>query len=229
MSILQEIWQGFDFSSLFQLLERIVPALFCITLHEVSHGLCAYLLGDTTAKDRGRLTLNPIRHIDIIGLLMMVVFRVGWAKPVPINMYRFKNPKRGMAVTALAGPLCNLLITIVFLFLYGALYLPLYNTTAGSFVLEMLMLTAYMSLGLCLFNLIPFPPLDGSKIVFSLLDNRSYGKLMRYEQYFGILFFALFASGVLSAPLSSAIRFAFDKLMVIAQSSFELVGMMFYR
>ena len=110
MSALSEIWNNLDWTVLLQLALRVVPALLCITLHELSHGAVAYMLGDTTARDAGRLTLNPIRHIDPMGLLMMVIFRVGWAKPVPVNMFRFRDPKRGMAVTALAGPVSHLLI-----------------------------------------------------------------------------------------------------------------------
>ena len=98
-----------------------MPSLLCITLHELSHGLVAYRLGDPTAKNAGRLTLNPLKHLDPIGLLMMMTVHVGWAKPVPVNMFRFKNPKRGMAITALAGPVSNVLIAIVFLALYGVL------------------------------------------------------------------------------------------------------------
>ena len=113
----------------------MVPALICITLHELSHGLAAYSLGDDTAKRAGRLSLNPLRHLDPMGMLMMVVFRFGWAKPVPVNMYRFKDPKRGMAITALAGPVSNILISLVFLFLYGALYLPLRGKAAGEYLL----------------------------------------------------------------------------------------------
>ena len=103
MSDFVNIWKNLDWSVPVQIVVNILPSLLCITLHELSHGYVAYRLGDTTAKDAGRLTLNPIKHIDVMGLLMMVVFRFGWAKPVPVNMYRFKNPKKGMAVTALAG------------------------------------------------------------------------------------------------------------------------------
>ena len=113
------MWDGWDFSYLLSILLGVIPSLICITLHELSHGYVAYRLGDDTAKQAGRLTLNPLKHLDPVGLLMMLVFRVGWAKPVPVNMYRFKNPKRGMAVTALAGPVSNILITLVFLLLYG--------------------------------------------------------------------------------------------------------------
>ena len=163
MNALADIWNNLDWSVPAQLLLRVVPALLCITLHELSHGFTAYLLGDTTARDAGRLTLNPVRHIDPMGLLMMIVFRVGWAKPVPVNMYRFRDPKGGMALTALAGPVSNLIICVVFLFLYGVCYTPLYVTARlgdfGRTLMEMFYLTAYISLGMGLFNLLPVPPL----------------------------------------------------------------------
>ena len=109
---MKEIMAGFDFSYLLGILLGVIPSLVCITLHELAHGLTAWRLGDDTAKNAGRLTLNPLKHLDPIGLLMMLTVRFGWAKPVPVNMFRFRNPKRGMALTALAGPMCNFLITI---------------------------------------------------------------------------------------------------------------------
>ena len=127
MNTLQSIWYGLDWSYLLNIVLSVVPALLCITFHEVSHGWVAYRLGDPTAKNAGRLTLNPLKHIDMMGLLMMVVFKFGWAKPVPVNMMRFRNPKRGMALTALAGPASNVLLALVFLFLYGLLYRALYS------------------------------------------------------------------------------------------------------
>ena len=127
MNTLQSIWNGLDWSYLLNIVLSVVPSLLCITFHEVSHGYVAYRLGDTTAKDAGRLTLNPLKHIDPMGLLMMVVFKFGWAKPVPVNMMRFRSPKRGMALTALAGPVSNVLLALVFLFLYGLLYRALYS------------------------------------------------------------------------------------------------------
>ena len=186
ISGLRTIWDGLDFSYLLGILLGLIPSLICITLHELSHGLAAYRLGDDTAKRAGRLTLNPLKHLDPMGMLMMLVFRFGWAKPVPVNMYRFQNPKRGMALTALAGPASNVVITLVFLLLYGALYIPLQGSAAGGYILQMLELTAYISLGFALFNLIPIPPLDGSKVAFSLMSDRAYAKLMRYERYGGI-------------------------------------------
>ena len=213
-----------NWSVLTNMILGVVPALFCITLHELSHGYVAFLLGDTTARDAGRLTLNPVRHIDPMGLVMMVVFRFGWAKPVPVNMYRFRNPKRGMALTALAGPGANLLIGVVFLFVYGLLYYPIYVQGVKKlfWVLDMVKTTAWMSLALMVFNLLPISPLDGSKVLYSFLPDRSYAMLMHYERYGMILLFALVATGVLGSPLSTAVEWVFGKLFFIAEGGFRL-------
>ncbi len=223
-STLQSIWNGFDFSYLLEIVLGIIPSLLCITLHELAHGYTAWRLGDDTAKNAGRLTLNPLAHLDPIGLLMMLVFHFGWAKPVPVNMRNFKHPKQGMAVTALAGPACNLLITLVFLVLYGLLFRPLSNAGFGNTVLELLMLTSYMSLGLCLFNLLPVPPLDGSKVLFSLLPDSAYWKLMRVERYGSLLLLLLVWSGILGKPFSRLIQTAFSHLFPIAEAVFHLVN-----
>ena len=224
MNAVANIWNNLDWSVLTGIILRVVPALLCITLHELSHGYVAYLLGDTTAKDAGRLTLNPIRHLDPMGLVMMVVFRFGWAKPVPVNMYRFRDPKRGMALTALAGPGANLVIGVVFLFLYGVLYYPIYVRGARSllWVLEMVETTAWLSLAMMVFNLIPISPLDGSKVAYSFLSDHAYAMLMRYERYGMIALFALVWSGILGSPLSTATEWVYDKLFVVAKGGFKL-------
>lgn len=225
---LKTIWDGFDFTNLLDILLSVVPALICITLHELSHGYVAYRLGDDTAKRAGRLTLNPIKHLDIMGLIMMVIFRVGWAKPVPVNMYKFKNPKRGMAITALAGPVSNILIAVVFLFLYGLLLIPLSAGAVGQYLLRMMKLTAYISVGLGIFNLIPVPPLDGLKVLFSLMSDESYYKLMRYERYGTIAMVLLVATGILGRPLSAAIQWLYTALIPVAQWACALVFKLFY-
>ena len=229
ISAVKSIWEGFDFSYILSIIQSLIPALVCITLHELSHGYTAYLLGDDTAKSRGRLTLNPIKHMDVMGLLMMLVFHVGWAKPVPVNMYKFKNPKRGMALTALAGPMSNIVIAVVFMFVSGLLYIPLYSSGVGYFFLGMLQLTAYISVGLGLFNLIPIPPLDGSKVLFSLMSDEKYYKLMRYERYGGILMLILVASGVIGRPLSSLISKTIYAFTPVAQFGMTLVYNLFYK
>lgn len=223
ISALQSVWEGFDFTYIISILMGLLPALICITLHELSHGYVAWRLGDDTAKNMGRLTLNPLKHLDVMGVLMMMVFHVGWAKPVPINMYKFKNPKRGMAISSIAGPACNLLISIIFLFLYGVAFATLGPVGIGSYLLQMLELTAYMSLSLCIFNLIPIPPLDGSKILFSLMSDEKYYKLMRYERYGMIIMLLLVATGLLGKPLSAAIGFVYGKLFAVAQFGCDLI------
>ena len=221
MSTIHTIWNGLDWSYLTDILLSIIPALICITLHELAHGVVANWLGDSTAKDAGRLTLNPIKHLDPMGLVMMVVFRFGWAKPVPVNMYRFKNPRRGMAVTAVAGPLMNVLIAVVFLFLYGLLFRTL---DGEGFVLEMIYLTAYISLSFAIFNILPISPLDGSKVLGAVLPDRQYDMLMRYERYGMLILLALVATGVLGRPLSTVTQTAFDKLFIFAEWGYELIG-----
>ncbi len=225
MHILQSIWRGLDWSVLTNLLLSVVPALICITLHELAHGYVAYRLGDDTAKRAGRLTLNPLRHIDIMGLLMMIVFKFGWAKPVPVNMWKFKNPKKGMAITAAAGPIANLLIALVFLFLYGFLFALLHRPDRSlNWLLEMLYITAYLSIALAIFNIIPIPPLDGSKVLFSCISDRSYTKLMYYERYGMIilLVLVLLLSRTSLDPLSRAAYWVMDKLFFAANWGFGL-------
>ena len=229
ISDLEIIKNGFDFSYLLGILRSVIPSLICITLHELSHGLVAYRLGDDTAKRAGRLTLNPLKHLDPIGLLMMVTVHFGYAKPVPVNMNKFKNPKRDMAITALAGPASNVLITLVCLLLYGLLYLPLQGGSVGEFVLDMLDLTAYISIGYAIFNILPVPPLDGSKVLFSVLDEENYRTLMRYERYGGLVLMLLVWSGVLGTPLSAAIRWVYLHLLPLAQGACNLVFKLFYQ
>ena len=231
ISALQSIWNGFDFSYILSILLGLIPALVCITLHELSHGFVAYKLGDNTAKDRGRLTLNPLKHLDVMGLLMLLVFHVGWAKPVPVNMYNFKNPKRGMALTALAGPVSNFLITLVFMFLFGFAYTIVlaHYSEPGYYLLQMLQLTAYISLGLGMFNLIPIPPLDGSKVLLSVISDSSYQKLMRYERYGMILMILLVSTGVIGKPLSAAIEYIYNLLIPLAQWGADLSYILFFK
>lgn len=167
----------------------IIPAaLIAIIFHELSHGFVAYLFGDRTAKERGRLSLNPLRHIDVLGLLSMIVFGFGWAKPVPVNPYYFKNKKLGMVLVSIAGPLSNMIMAFISL-LVARLVLTFFvpSTTfwiyAEMLICEFLYCFAVLNIGLAVFNLIPIPPLDGSKILFSVLPRSAYGFLLQYERY----------------------------------------------
>ena len=192
-----------QFDGVWQTAVLVAASLLCITFHETCPGLVAYWLGDPTAKRAGRLTLNPLRHVDIGGLLMMALFRFGWAKPVPVDMRYFKKPKQGMALTALAGPVSNFVLALLALLCarlvyhqYGALW---------DFIFDLLLTTAYLSIGLGLFNLIPISPLDGSKVLFAFLPDSAYEKLMRYEKYGMIALLILVWLGVGDNVLSTAI------------------------
>jgi len=220
--------ESFDFSNLLNILLTLFASLICITLHELSHGYVAYRLGDNTAKQMGRLTLNPVKHIDLMGLIMMIVFQVGWAKPVPVNMQNFKNPKNGMAITAMAGPLSNIIITIVALFLYGLLIIPLSAFDAGYHILHLLELTAYISLGFAIFNLIPLPPLDGAKMIYSALKDEHYNKLLNYEGYGSIILIVLVLTGMLGWPVAVVRQLIYNDMVNIAQWACDLVVMLFY-
>ena len=221
------ILRNLDWSVMTDMILSVIPALICITLHELSHGFVAYKLGDNTAKYMGRLTLNPIKHIDVKGLISMVVFKFGWAKPVPVNMYNFKNPKKGMAICALAGPVSIKFIACVFLFLYGLLFIPLQDVRWGITVLEIIYTTAYLSVALAVFNIIPVPPLDGSKVLFSFISDSLYEKLMRYERYGMIILLALLAFDILSVPLGIATNFLLDKMFIVAEWTFKLSQLIF--
>ena len=211
MNYLENLWNALDFSSLRETLLRVAAVLLCLVLHETCHGIAAYCLGDPTAKCEHRLSLNPLRHIDWVGLLAMVLTGVGWAKPVPVNPNYFKHPRRGMAITALVGPVSNLLLALVLLF--GAKLLYVRALATGEFSqlwFSFLLNTAMLSIGLGVFNLIPIPPLDGSKVLAVLLPDRQYQWLMRYERFGMLVLMALVLFGSLSNVLSPAIGWVFD-------------------
>lgn len=229
ISILQDIMQGFDFQPLLAILLSLIPSLFSITVHECCHGLAALAFGDDTAKRSGRLSLNPLRHADWIGLAMMAVFHVGWAKPVPVNMYRMRHPKRDMALTALAGPVSNFLLAFVFMLAYGALYIPLSNNSAGSYFLELFVIGGQINVGLAVFNFLPIPPLDGSKILFSVMNDTAYRKLMQYERYGFLLLVLLVSTGILGTPLSRIISAIMKHVYIpVAQWACRVVLHIFY-
>ncbi len=178
----QTFWEQFDWAGLLSAVFRVLGVLVCLTVHETCHGLAALALGDPTAKRMRRLSLNPLHHIDWLGLASMFLCGFGWAKPVPVDMRYFKRPKAGMAVTALAGPVSNFLLAMLLLF-FASLTARLAAGEGAALLYGFLVNTALLSVGLGLFNLVPIPPLDGSKVLFALLPERAYYTLMRYERY----------------------------------------------
>lgn len=181
--------------------------IFCVLpIHELAHAWVAHLCGDDTAKWYGRLTFNPLSHIDWFGAASILLFGFGWAKPVPVNQRNFKNPKLGMALVGLAGPLANLISGFVLLAI-ACLFLRL----ASSFILfTFFYVAAQISISLAVFNLIPVPPLDGSKILFAFLPDRFYYKIIQYERYIYYAVLFLMATGAFSKPVGIGTSYILD-------------------
>ncbi len=218
---------NFDFVQLGLLMLSAAATLVCLTAHELCHGLAAYLLGDPTAKRSGRLTLNPLAHLDWMGFGLMLVAHVGWAKPVPVDVRHFKKPKRDMALTAAAGPLSNFLLALLSLLL-GTLLLSLDARWSGmAWVILFLCYVAVLSVGLGLFNLIPIPPLDGSKLLFSVLPDRAYYSYLRYERYLLFLVLALAWFGFFSGPLSGLMGWVLRHMCTLTRFPFAYISFYF--
>lgn len=195
-------------------IQRFIVLFTAITVHECAHGLVAYKLGDPTAKNAGRLTLNPLSHLDPIGALCMVIFGFGWAKPVPINPFYFRNRKRDTALVSLAGPAANIVLAFASTIIYVPFYLFVYKyklfNAAAYFILGTLQSLVSLNIGFAVFNLIPFPPLDGSKILGALLPSSTYMKLLEYERFGFPVLIILSATGVLGRILGIIINPVYD-------------------
>ena len=203
---LQNLFHALDFTSLGSAALRAAAVLLCLSVHETCHGLAALVLGDPTAKARHRLSLNPLRHIDWLGLAMMFVAGFGWAKPVPVNPNYFKKPKQGMAVTALAGPASNFLLALLAMLISRLVYLYAPYNPVWQTVFDFCLYTvAPLSIGLGLFNLLPLPPLDGSKVLAMFLPDRAYAVWMRYERYGMLVLLVLSFADIGSSFISNAI------------------------
>ena len=217
-----------DFEYLLATLIVAAAAILCITIHETCHGLMALALGDDTAKRNKRLSLNPLRHIDLMGLVMIVLVRFGWAKPVPVDPRRFRRPKVGMMLTAFAGPVSNILLALVARILWYVwfVFVPFERKLDTGFLYYIryfLECVAVISAGLAVFNLFPVPPLDGSKILFAILPDRWYMSLMRYERYGMLVLVALLVSGVLDTSLLFLRSALIDGLDAMVQPLFYYV------
>jgi len=206
-------------------LERLIMLLplmvIALPVHELAHGYVAYKLGDPTAKDAGRLTLNPLKHLDPFGLIMMVVAGVGWAKPVPVNSGYFKNRKAGMILVSIAGPLSNLVLAFIFKLLWGlvgkliTIGAIVISTAAMdtfiSYLIDFFYIFVSINISLAIFNLIPVPPLDGSRLISAFVPEESYYRFARYEQYIGLAFIIL-VTVLPSNTFSSFIHFFADPI-----------------
>lgn len=193
------------------LLSALIVIFVSTPIHEFAHAFAAVKLGDPTPKYRGRKTINPFAHIDYIGSLLIVLFGFGWAKPVEVNSRNFNNPKRDMAITAFAGPLSNVILGFIGYLILKLLFLNfafeiVYSRSFAYYVYRFLNYFVQINISLAVFNLIPIPPLDGSKILAAFLPNRTYYMLMQYERYFPYILILLVVTDVLNTP----INFLFD-------------------
>ncbi len=204
------------------LLVRVFTVFCILPIHEYAHALTAVNLGDDTPRLQGRLSMNPLAHLDIFGSLMILLCGFGYAKPVSINPRNFKNPKAGMALTALAGPGSNILLSVIFAVLANCA--NIWNANTGSTVawvtVVFCMYAALINISLALFNLIPVPPLDGSRILNVVLPPKYYFGIMKYERYIMIGLFVLMVTGIFSRPFGALC----DIVMTLI---FRLVGIPF--
>lgn len=212
---------------LISLLLVLPIVLLSLSLHETAHGFAAWRLGDPTARNLGRLSLNPLRHLNPLGTLCMLLTGFGWANPVPINSRYFKKPRRDLVLTSLAGPLSNLLLSLIFLLLlrfvgFGLLAPHVYATrmtyNIAYFTVLFLYYGVQLNVTLAIFNLLPLPPLDGSRILFLLLPPRIYYKILPYERYITLAILLLLVLG----PLSYLVQLLTGLVM---RGLFALVGM----
>ena len=201
-------------SAVVYIISALAVIFLTMPIHEFAHGFAAVKLGDNTPKWQGRLTLNPLAHIDYIGAMCILLFGFGWAKPVQVNHLNFKNPKRDMALTALAGPVSNILMALVFNIIAYAIWLTVGAPEGIGFYLFLFCdFVVQINVSLAVFNLIPIPPLDGSRILTAVLPDRTYYKIMQYERYIYLGFLLLLFTNVLDKPimfLSNAIMGLLD-------------------
>ncbi len=224
--LFQILHGNFDFASIVaEILAVLLIVFLILPFHEWAHAFTASLLGDKSIKYRGRLSLNPLSHIDPMGALCLLLFGFGWAKPVPVDPRNFKNPKLGMAVTAIMGPVANLIAALVGLLVFNALFyfnIGFLLTDIGGFVRTFLNFYISCNIGLAVFNLIPIPPLDGSKVLFLFLPDKAVDFFYRYQQIFFVVIFVLLYVGVLSPILNFATNGIFEGLNWLANLPFRL-------
>ena len=228
MGALTGLLHHMDWQSMLLFLMSAVACLICLTVHELSHGWMAWQLGDPTAKVNGRLTLNPLAHIDWVGLFLLLTVGVGWARPVPVDMRNFRRPKEGMAMTALAGPVSNFLLALVCVALGGFVLRGGMKEAWSAYLLLFLCQMAVLNVGLGVFNLIPIPPLDGSRVVSAFLPDRAYRWLMQRERFLIVAVVLLAWSGLLGGPLEGAIAWVMKALCKVTGFPFAIMEFYFF-
>lgn len=207
----------FSKEGLISFLYTLPALLFCLSVHEFAHAYTAYKLGDRTQKAMGRLTLNPFSHIDIVGFICIALFGFGWGKPVMIDDRNFKNKAAGNALTAFAGPFSNIIMAILFtiilkILLITGVILPTINSVVGSIILNMLILTIQFNVVFAIFNLIPIPPFDGSRILYFFLPAKGREYMYKIEQYSFVIVLVILVTGIGSKLVSPIVSFVLGLL-----------------
>ncbi|MDR2899076.1 MAG: site-2 protease family protein [Clostridiales bacterium] len=206
-----------------ELIARLIAIIIAFSVHEFSHGLASYILGDPTAKTDGRLSLNPMRHIDPVGFICLLVLRIGWAKPVNVDPRYYDNPKWGMAITALAGPASNFLMAAAAIFIFFPISVFFGDSPSMQFPNLLFVEFLGINISLMIFNMIPIPPLDGSKVFFAVFPDNMYFNMISTTNISNIIFVVILFTGVASRIIGPVQSFFINGLFGLAELFYGLI------